>query len=657
MKRLSIRLALATLIPALLITSTLVPLFWSNIESRVESARITARALLEAEYDVLLQDMNESLNLSLAIAEFPSVVQYLSHAQETQSPYQERLLKQNEDQLGVMFNTLLTHFGRYTRLALIDTNGNEHLPTQSPTSPAADPGHADALYFREAMTLKARSLYVSPPYLRPGATGPEITTAVVDITAPVFGQDGERLGVLLLTLDWHSLASRLPHAEGMYSQTQALLVNAQGTSLLPNGSGALSFGSSLPIQWPEAWQAMISSNRGEVRLGDRLIFFHTQDFRTHHARSQAEQVLGLPGTQPWRLAIIVPRPGFTYLLAESPWTGALVVLVYVLAIAFGIGWVLTNHHQRTLRAGAQKLSLETRDDARELLDLYEHAPCGYHSLNKHGVILKINRTELQWLGYSADELIGKQLYRELVTSETRDAFDEAFRQVLGDGHEGSAECELMCRDGSTLQVAIEATAQTNSDGFQYSRAMVFDLTERKQLEDLLTQQTMTDLLTGLGNRRYLENQADMEMARAQRNGEPLCLIAIDLDRFKRINDRYGHDVGDLVLQAFAQTAQEQLRDGDVLCRMGGEEFTVLLPGTNIEQAGMIAERQRQAVETTPVDIGADLVDGGQVAYTASLGVTVVHPEESSLKPAIKRADQQLYKAKETGRNRVSSLVD
>jgi diguanylate cyclase (GGDEF)-like protein/PAS domain S-box-containing protein len=433
----------------------------------VEAARITAQALLVTEYDVLLQGMNESLNHSLAIAEFPSVVQYLSNAQETQSPYQERLLKQNRDQFGAMFNSLLTHFGRYTRLALINTNGNEHFPTQSSTLPAADPAHADALYFREAMTLKTRSLYVSPPYLGPAATGPEITTAVVDITAP----------------------------------------------------------------------------------------------------------------------------------------------------------------------------------------------CGYHSLNERGVILKINRAELQWLGYSADELIGKQLYRELVTSETRDAFDEAFREVLGGSHEGSAECELMCRDGSTIPVAIEATAQTTSDGFQYSRAMVFDLTERKQLEDQLTRQAMTDPLTGLGNRRYLENQADMEMARARRNGEPLSLISIDLDRFKRINDHHGHDVGDLVLQAFAQTTQEQLRDGDVLCRMGGEEFTVLLPGTNMEQAGMIAERLRQAVEATPVDIGADPVDGGPLAYTASLGVTAVHPEESSLKPAIKRADQQLYEAKETGRNRVISTVD
>jgi PAS domain S-box-containing protein len=577
MRILKTRLIMATLLPVFLVTATLAPIFWSNIQNRLEFSRIAAEALLEAESDVLLQDMNESLNHSLAIAEFPSVVGYLGDTQTTQSPYQETLVQQNRKQLGDMLNTLLTHFGRYTRLALIDAEGNERFSTQNSRPPAADPIHAEALYFREAMTLKARSLYVTGPHLGPGATGPETTTLVMDITTPVFGREGERLGVLLVTLDWDSMANSLPHAAGTNPQARALLVDALGNSLLPTGSGTMPFGSSLPTQWPDAWQAMASSNRGEAFLGDHMLLFRTHDIRTHHYRSQAEQVLGFPGTHPWRIGISVPKPGLTYLLTESPWTAVLVALVYVLAVAFGIVWVLSNHHQRRLRARAQRLSLEAKDTARELTDLYQNAPCGYHSLNEHGVITRINATELRWLGYSAEELIDKQLYRELVTPETREAFDTAFRQVLGEGHEGSAECELMCRDGSTFPVAIEATAQRTSDGFQYSRAMVFDMTERQKLEHLLISQAITDPLTGLGNRRYLENQADMEIARARRSGEPACLIGIDLDRFKNINDRYGHDVGDLVLQVFAQTAQAQLREEDVLCGLGGEEFTVLLP--------------------------------------------------------------------------------
>ncbi|SDN86221.1 PAS domain S-box-containing protein/diguanylate cyclase (GGDEF) domain-containing protein [Halomonas shengliensis] len=261
----------------------------------------------------------------------------------------------------------------------------------------------------------------------------------------------------------------------------------------------------------------------------------------------------------------------------------------------------------------------------------------------------MNRTELDWLGYRDDEVIDKRFYRDFVTPETRAAFDAAFRQVLGEGQEGSAECELLCRDGTRLPVAIQATAQVTEEGFQYSRAMVFDLRERKALEARLEEQALTDPLTGLGNRRYLEDQATMEIARAERSGAPLALIAIDLDHFKGINDRHGHDVGDGVLQAFAELARRVLRDGDVLCRMGGEEFAVLLPATNREQALQVAERLRQAIETTPARLDAA---EDTLAYTASLGVTLVGGGEVTLKPAIKRADQGLYAAKEAGRNRI-----
>ena len=182
--------------------------------------------------------------------------------------------------------------------------------------------------------------------------------------------------------------------------------------------------------------------------------------------------------------------------------------------------------------------------------------------------------------------------------------------------------------------------------------MVFDLSERKQLEETLARQAMTDPLTGLGNRRYLQDQAAMEIARARRSGAPLSLVAIDLDHFKRINDEYGHDVGDLVLQAFAKTTKQLLRDGDVLCRMGGEEFAVLLPDTTREQAMQVAERLRQALETSPVNVGHEVTEDGRLNYTASLGVTRVMAEEPSLNPAIKRTDRGLYIAKEQGRNQV-----
>ena len=240
-------------------------------------------------------------------------------------------------------------------------------------------------------------------------------------------------------------------------------------------------------------------------------------------------------------------------------------------------------------------------------------------------------------------MIDKRFYRDFVTPETREAFDTAFRQVLGEGQEGSAECELLCRDGTRLPMAIQATAQVTDDGFQYSRAMVFDLSERKALEARLEKQALTDPLTGLGNRRYLEDQAAMEIARAKRSGAPLALVAIDLDHFKRINDRHGHDVGDVVLQAFARLARQVLRDGDVLCRMGGEEFLMLLPETDACGASTAAERLLARLRQTASPTGTPV--------TASIGIACSDSYKTR-DATFKAADEALYQAKRAGRDRV-----
>lgn len=653
-KSIGVRLVMAFLLPVVLVTATLYPIFQLHLEERVESKRAAARALLKAEHGALVQDMNESLNHALAITEFPSLQRFFENAQQTPSPYQQQAIEGEEEQLDVLFDTLMTHFGRYARITLLDRSGRERLTNdRSEGSVEHKPEPFDTNFLQLALSLPARNLYVSPPYTVTSAPGPEVQPVLIDLAAPVFGREGQRLGVLLLTLDWRRLMAALPHAMG--PDAQVILVDANGMSLMPGSGDSVSFGSPLAEQLPEVWEAMAEQGQGEVGLNDQVVVFQTHDMRFHHYRSRAEKVLSQKGSQPWRLGVIAPRPGFYQLLSENPVQLIVLVLVYGMAIAFAVFWVFSNQHQRSLRKSAQALSSEASEYARELYDLYENAPCGYHALDKTGLITKVNRMELNWLGYEADEVIGKRYYRDFVTPETRNAFDSAFQDVLGESHEGSAECELQCRDGSTLPVAIEATAQIINGSFQYSRAMVFDLTERKQLEELLRNQSVTDPLTGLGNRRYLESQAEIEMARAKRSDKPLCLIAMDLDNFKRINDSYGHDVGDLVLQAFAETALKQLREGDVLCRIGGEEFTLLLPETAEEQALGIAERLRDVIANTPADIGGRET----LAYTTSLGVTRVRPAESSIKNAIKRADRALYQAKDSGRNqvRLDSTVD
>ncbi|GAA0578630.1 diguanylate cyclase [Halomonas salifodinae] len=651
LKALWARLTVALVVPLGLVTLTLTPILASHLEERIDSTRSSAKALLSAEYDLLLQGMNESFNQVLATAEFPLLRQFLARRAPSRTPEWGAVTQRDQAQIESLFTTLLTHYGRYTRLAVIDTQGAEWLA--SPAAPLPSPpvvSHADSPTFQGAMTLQARDLYISSPRL--GASGEEgAGTAVIDIATPVFDISGQRLGVLLFTLDWTRTTASSVHArEG--GPGEVLLVDARGNWLFPdtNGQGQR-FGRPLEAHWADAWTAMADRNQGTVTLSDHLLVFRSHDIRTQHYRSQAGMILSEAETQPWRLGILMPRPSLWGLLKENPVQLLAIALVYLLSLAFGVFWVLSDHRLRGLRERALLFSREARQYAGEVQDLYEHAPCGYHSLDSDGRVIKINRTELDWLGYRADEVIEKRHYRDFVTPETREAFDAAFQKVLGEGQEGSAECELLCRDGTRLPVAIQATAQVTEEGFQYSRATVFDLSERKALEARLEKQALTDPLTGLGNRRYLEGQAAMEIARAERSGAPLSLIAIDLDHFKRINDTYGHDVGDLVLQHFAKLARQILRDGDVLCRMGGEEFAVLLPDTNREQALQVAERLREAVATSSAKVGQEATEDGTLAYTASLGVTLVSAGEATLKPAIKRADQGLYAAKEAGRNR------
>lgn len=165
----------------------------------------------------------------------------------------------------------------------------------------------------------------------------------------------------------------------------------------------------------------------------------------------------------------------------------------------------------------------------------------------------------------------------------------------------------------------------------------------------------TDVLTGWHNRRYLQLRLREELARARREGATLVCLMIDIDHFKRVNDRHGHASGDAVLREIAQRIDAQVRASDVAARFGGEEFVVLMPGTGIAAGELLAQRIRHAVATAPVDLG----NGHTVSVTASIGIAAVAPPlaDGSLKTVgeslIARADVALYEAKSAGRDRVA----
>ena len=168
---------------------------------------------------------------------------------------------------------------------------------------------------------------------------------------------------------------------------------------------------------------------------------------------------------------------------------------------------------------------------------------------------------------------------------------------------------------------------------------------------------LTDPLTELHNRRYLDRRLHEELSRASRYRQPLSCLFIDADHFKRINDNYGHQAGDSVLKELANRIRSQLRASDVATRYGGEEFALLLPQTNLNEALLLAERIRMEVAQTPVY----LENGEELTLTVSIGVSETLPmlgksrHKEVGEHLLASADQALYQAKANGRNRIESL--
>lgn len=228
--------------------------------------------------------------------------------------------------------------------------------------------------------------------------------------------------------------------------------------------------------------------------------------------------------------------------------------------------------------------------------------------------------------------------------------DEATRRVPILAIVDETERERLVR---ALEIGVNDVLIAPADA-QELDARVRTLVRRKRYADYLRasldhsfELAVTDQLTGLHNRRFLTTCLNEQVEVAKRDGTPLSLIMADLDEFKAVNDRHGHDVGDLVLREFAKRFSSNVRAVDTACRHGGEEFVAVMPGADLDAAAGVAERVRRAVADAPFPVAGGLM----LTVTVSLGVARLDPDDDPER-LLKRADQALYAAKRRGRNRV-----
>jgi diguanylate cyclase (GGDEF)-like protein/PAS domain S-box-containing protein len=424
---------------------------------------------------------------------------------------------------------------------------------------------------------------------------------------------------------------------------------------------------------------------------------------------------------------------------------------------------ITNHKQ---------LEQQLIASAQEIHNLYDYAPCGYHSIDPNGILININATELQWLDCTREEVIGKKKFSDFFTPESQARYSKIFPKFLIDGYINELELELVSKNGNVRQVSASATAIREANGnFLKSRTVVYDITELKNTQKMLHQLTIEqqamlnndligivklrdrrivwinkamermfgysveemhgqltrlfylddaayqalgkacypilnahgiyrtqiemlrkdgekiwmdlsgvelsgkdnesvwmllditvlkkyqqkleyiayhDVLTGLPNRLLVADRLTQALAHAEREKHYVAVCYIDLDGFKPINDKFGHLTGDKVLIEIAQRMQTAVRVNDTVARLGGDEFLLLL--TNLEQSDdyqLILQRFIFAVNQPII-----LNEACEVAVGASIGVTLYPLDSHDPDILLRHADQAMYYAKQSGRNRV-----
>lgn len=300
---------------------------------------------------------------------------------------------------------------------------------------------------------------------------------------------------------------------------------------------------------------------------------------------------------------------------------------------------------------ARQTEAALRESESRFHTLVDLLPCGALETDLTGRVIFANPVLERLYGYEETGSVVGRFIWDFLADETKQGFLRNYLQSLVRDQPPPMPYFAKNRraDGNIIDTQADWSYRRNQYGqLQGFIAVVTDITERKRLQAALQEQAIRDPLTGLFNRRYLDETLPRELSRCQRNGEPLVVAMLDLDHFKRFNDTYGHEPGDTVLRTIGELLGKTLRAGDLPCRYGGEELTLILHGSTLEDARLRLDELRQALRKTRM-----VYRGGELpAITVSIGVTAAEAAETDATTLLNRADAALYQAKAQGRDRV-----
>lgn len=634
-----------------------------DLQSREERAVTRENSRVEIAGERVGRDFSRAVSDLRILARLPLLRMYLDRGDAASG-----------EELARYFLLLSGEMKRYDQMRVLDVRGREIIrinynggqPAIVPRAQLQDKSERN--YFRDTIALARGEMYVSPLDLNVEQGQIELPhKPVIRFGMPLFDSAGRKRGIILLNYlgaellqDFRGSMSGGDPRQGMLLDRDGRCLSAPAAAdewgLLPDKTGRI-----CGRDFAREWRSIADQAAGTLLSDNGLFTFNTVYPLLAEVPSapDAAALKAAPDARDyrWKIVSFVPRAALYAPAFHNQNSGKVLLVAAYLLAALG-AWIiavisLTRRQARVALQDAldesRRIGAALRQSAEEIEDLYNHAPCGYHSLDANGLIVRINHTELEWLGYSRDEVAGQKRIFDIFTPASQQKFRDCFPKFKELGRIHDLEFELVRKDGSLLPVLVSATAVTDENGnYSMSRSTLFDMTERKKLERELQRQAHIDMLTGLNNRRHFFELAELELARTKRHGAPLAALMLDVDHFKRFNDNYGHHVGDRVLRKMSEVCLHTLREIDIVGRLGGEEFAVLLPETDGARAQEAAERLRLALAGAEVAL-----DGGEVLhFTVSIGISAFEAQDSGADSMLKRADAALYAAKNAGRNRV-----
>jgi diguanylate cyclase (GGDEF)-like protein/PAS domain S-box-containing protein len=294
------------------------------------------------------------------------------------------------------------------------------------------------------------------------------------------------------------------------------------------------------------------------------------------------------------------------------------------------------------------------DERSFYMDLLDNLSDGVYFTDLERRILYWNRGAERITGFRREEVLGSSCMDNVLRHVDAEGTQLCFfgcplAASTSDGNPREAEVFLHHKDGHRVPIWVRTAPVRDSRGVITGAVEIFsDITLKKQVEERLAEMerlALADTLTGLANRRHMEMHIQARLEEFRRFGWPCGCLFIDVDHFKGINDKFGHDVGDRVLKMIAHTLKSNARFSEEVGRWGGEEFIIAVAGSALDKMVLVAERFRMLVQNSY------LLEPENIRATISVGCALGQPEDS-LDSLVNRADEMLYQAKQGGRNRV-----